>query len=55
MPTNVVERLRALGHQVTVEAGYANQAFGGAQLIRRREAGYEAGTDHRKDGMATGY
>lgn len=55
MPASVVEGLRALGHEVVVEQGYANQAFGGAQLIRRREGYFEAGSDHRKDGGAVGF
>lgn len=55
MSPHVVEGLRALGHEVVVESGYANQAFGGAQLIRRREGYFEAGSDHRKDGGAFGY
>jgi len=29
--------------------------FGGAQLIYRLEQGYCAGSDHRKEGMASGY
>ena len=55
MPQDVVAGLRNLGHEVVVEEGYANQAFGGAQLIRRREGGYEVGSDHRKDGCAVGF
>jgi gamma-glutamyltranspeptidase/glutathione hydrolase len=55
MPQDTVDALKSLGHQVVVAPGYANQAFGGAQLIRRREGCYEAGSDHRKDGAAVGY
>jgi gamma-glutamyltranspeptidase/glutathione hydrolase len=55
MPSGVVDRLRDLGHHVVVEPGYANQSFGGAQLIRKRANYYEAGSDHRKDGAAVGY
>jgi gamma-glutamyltranspeptidase/glutathione hydrolase len=55
MPEDIVSGLRRLGHRVVVERGYANQAFGGAQLIRRRDGFYEAGSDHRKDGMAVGF
>ncbi len=55
MSPSVVEGLRALGHSVIVETGYANQAFGGAQLIRRRKGYFEAGSDHRKDGGAVGF
>jgi gamma-glutamyltranspeptidase/glutathione hydrolase len=55
MPAEVVSGLEALGHRVVVHPGYANQAFGGAQLIRRRNGGYETGSDHRKDGCAVGF
>lgn len=55
MDPEVINELRALGHEVAVEQGYANQSFGGAQLIRRRENYYEAGSDHRKDGAAVGF
>ncbi len=55
MPTEVVSGLLGLGHRVVVDPGYANQSFGGAQLIRRREGYYEAGSDSRKDGMAVGF
>ncbi len=55
MAPEVVSGLRQLGHRVVVEPGYADQSFGGAQLIRRREGYYEAGSDHRRDGMAVGY
>jgi gamma-glutamyltranspeptidase/glutathione hydrolase len=55
MPTETVAALARMGHRVNVDPGYANQSFGGAQLIRRREGSYEAGSDHRKDGMAVGF
>jgi gamma-glutamyltranspeptidase/glutathione hydrolase len=55
MDASVIDGLRNLGHDVVVELGYANQAFGGAQLIRRRDGYYAAGSDHRKDGVAVGY
>ncbi len=55
MDSAIVDGLKALGHQVVVTPGYANQAFGGAQLIRRRDGFYEAGSDHRKDGCAVGF
>jgi gamma-glutamyltranspeptidase/glutathione hydrolase len=55
MPAEVARHLRALGHEVTVESGWANQSFGGAQLIQRHGDGYVAGSDQRKDGMAVGY
>lgn len=50
-----VDGLRRLGHQVVVEPGYANQIFGGAQIILRHGDSYEAGSDHRKDGCAVGF
>lgn len=55
MDLQTIGELRERGHNVVVEPGYANQSFGGAQLIRRREEHYEAGSDHRKDGTAVGY
>ncbi|AIE86372.1 gamma-glutamyltransferase family protein [Fimbriimonas ginsengisoli] len=55
MPPTVVERLRTLGHEVEVQPGWTNQAFGGAQLIRRNGDGYVAGTESRKDGAAVGF
>ncbi|GAB1384865.1 gamma-glutamyltransferase family protein [Melaminivora sp.] len=48
----VVQQLRALGHEVTVEAGNGVFAFGGAQLVLRQGQGYVAGSDPRKDGCA---
>jgi len=55
MPTSVVEGLRAIGHEVSVHEGWANQSFGGAQLIVSGTDGYIAGSDQRKDGQAVGY
>ena len=55
MNERVIEGLRALGHTVQVEAGWANQSFGGAQLILKTASGYIAGSDQRKDGQATGF
>jgi gamma-glutamyltranspeptidase/glutathione hydrolase len=52
---DVVRGLEALGHIVSQEAGDAEFGFGGAQLIRRTAAGYIAGSDHRKDGLAAGF
>jgi len=52
MPADVVDGLKARGHRVVVSP---DTAFGGAQLIRRMADGYEAGSDHRKDGMAAGF
>jgi len=55
MPTDTVEALRALGHKVVVSSGWADQSFGGAQLILRGEGCYVAGSDQRKDGQAIGF
>ncbi|WP_367066487.1 gamma-glutamyltransferase family protein [Oryzisolibacter sp. LB2S] len=51
----VVERLRALGHEVTVETGNGVFAFGGAQLVLRQGDCYIAGSDPRKDGCAVAF
>lgn len=55
MPQAVVSGLIKMGHRVVVAPGDAHQAFGGAQRIRRRDGYYEAGSDHRKDGLAAGF
>jgi gamma-glutamyltranspeptidase / glutathione hydrolase len=51
-PAETVADLRARGHEIEHPDG---QTFGGAQLVWRGEAGYVAGSDHRKDGQAVGY
>ena len=51
----VVEALRARGHEITVEEGNGVFAFGGAQLILREGGHYIAGSDPRKDGQAVAY
>ena len=55
MPYSVVETLQGLGHKVFVGSGWANQSFGGAQLIYREGGAYVAGSDQRKDGQAVGF
>ncbi|MBW4707187.1 gamma-glutamyltransferase family protein [Roseobacter sp. YSTF-M11] len=56
MPRDVLEALRAMGHQVSLEAPDNAFGFGGAQLIHRLPGrGYVAGSDPRKDGMAVGF
>jgi len=55
MPEATIKKLRSLGHEVEVQSGWANQSFGGAQLIVRRDDTYIAGSDQRKDGQATGW
>ncbi|WP_312302562.1 gamma-glutamyltransferase family protein [Pulveribacter sp.] len=52
---DVVRRLRALGHDVTVEPGSGVFAFGGAQLVLRLGEAYVAGSDPRKDGCAVAF
>jgi gamma-glutamyltranspeptidase/glutathione hydrolase len=49
----LVKGLEARGHAVKLSANII--PFGGAQLIHRAEAGYCAGSDHRKDGCAAGF
>ncbi|SNT31465.1 gamma-glutamyltransferase family protein [Tropicimonas sediminicola] len=52
----IVEGLRALGHQITVQAPDNAFSFGGAQLVHRLPGGgYAAGSDPRKDGQAAGF
>ncbi|MDB5912079.1 MAG: gamma-glutamyltransferase family protein [Ramlibacter sp.] len=55
MPPALVRGLEARGHQIQREAPGAAFGFGGAQAIVRTDAGYVAGSDHRKDGMAVGF
>ncbi|MAQ46943.1 MAG: gamma-glutamyltransferase [Confluentimicrobium sp.] len=56
LSAEVIEGLRALGHQITVEAPDNAFGFGGAQLVQRLpEGGYAAGSDPRKDGQAAGF
>ncbi|MDR6213130.1 gamma-glutamyltransferase family protein [Paracidovorax wautersii] len=51
----VVQALRAMGHEVTVEEGNGVFAFGGAQLVLRDGDHYVAGSDPRKDGHAVAF
>lgn len=55
MPQATQERLRYMGHDIRVETPDSSFGFGGAQLIMRQGAGYVAGSDHRKDGVAVGF
>ncbi|KAA0217525.1 MAG: gamma-glutamyltransferase family protein [Leptolyngbya sp. PLA3] len=50
----VYERLRALGHDLTVHEK-RNAAFGRGQVIYRLPDGYCAGSDLRSDGQAVGF
>ena len=47
--------LEKLGHDIRVETPTESFGFGGAQLVRRIEGGYAAGSDPRKDGQAAGF
>ncbi|MCR8548982.1 gamma-glutamyltransferase family protein [Salipiger sp. P9] len=51
----LAEKLAALGHQVHRESPDAVFGFGGAQLVLRSGAGYVAGSDPRKDGLALAF
>ncbi|MEW9921303.1 gamma-glutamyltransferase family protein [Marimonas sp. MJW-29] len=55
-PEATIEALRAMGHEITLEAPDNAFGFGGAQLIQRLgERGYAGGSDPRKDGAAIGF
>ena len=49
----VASNLEARGHNIVT--GSPEYLFGGAQLIIKMEDGYCAGSDHRKEGLASGY
>jgi gamma-glutamyltranspeptidase/glutathione hydrolase len=55
MPEATRAALAAMGHEIVLEPPDTAFGMGGAQLIRRTEAGYVAGSDHRKDGCAVGF
>ena len=50
---DVARDLQARGHDIVT--GSPEYLFGGAQLIVKLEDGYCAGSDHRKEGLASGY
>ena len=58
MPSNVIEGLRAMGHEVAVQPANSLD-FGSAQAIARLtdddNSAYIAGSDHRRDGCAAGF
>ena len=58
MPKSVVEGLKALGHEVAVQPANSLD-FGSAQAIAKLsedvDSAYIAGSDHRRDGLATGF
>ena len=49
----VASELAARGHDLVMDE--AEHLFGGAQLIVKLEDGYCGGSDHRKEGLATGF
>ena len=51
---DVLKGLADLGHNV-VPLPHGSQDFGAAQLIRRMDFGYAAGSEPRRDGQAVGY
>ena len=51
---DVLKGLANLGHNV-VALPHGSQDFGAAQLIRKMEFGYAAGSEPRRDGHAVGY
>ena len=54
VPDEVLDDLTRRGHDVARSGGY--EGFGGAQgIVRLPEGVYMAGSDHRRDGCATGY
>ncbi len=56
IPSDTLQRLSDMGHQVQCEAPDNAFGFGGAQLIARLDDGvYAAGSDPRKDGQAVGF
>ncbi|HEY2051382.1 MAG TPA: gamma-glutamyltransferase, partial [Caulobacteraceae bacterium] len=54
MDEHAVETLRSLGHEVELESDKEAFNFGGAQIVLKTDAGYVAGSDPRKDGLAIG-
>ncbi|PCI36525.1 MAG: gamma-glutamyltransferase, partial [Elusimicrobia bacterium] len=50
---SVIQGLLDRGHQIKHDN--PEHIFGGAQLICRLEDGYVAGSDHRKEGLASGF
>jgi gamma-glutamyltranspeptidase/glutathione hydrolase len=53
---DVLAALEAKGHRIARDPGDGTAfGFGGAQIVRRIEGGYVAGSDPRKDGGAVGF
>ena len=56
MDADLINGLKELGHEITVELPDDAFGFGGAQLIQKLPSGgFIGGTDPRKDGAAVGY
>jgi gamma-glutamyltranspeptidase/glutathione hydrolase len=55
VPDNVAADLANRGHVIEREPPDSAFGFGGAQLVRRIDGGYVAGSDPRKDGLAAGF
>ena len=56
LPTDTLEALSAMGHQLTLEAPDNAFGFGGAQLIQKLESGaFAGGSEPRKDGQVVGF
>ena len=54
MPTNTVDALKRLGHNIVV-ADRFNTDFGRAQVILKTQGGYIGGSEWRTDGQAVGF
>lgn len=56
IPEPTIAKLRAMGHEITLEAPDNAFGFGGAQIIQCLENGiYAGGSDPRKDGAAVSF
>ncbi|MGM4920433.1 gamma-glutamyltransferase [Tardiphaga sp. 813_E8_N1_3] len=55
VPDDVAADLASRGHVIEREPPDSAFGFGGAQLVRKIDGGYVAGSDPRKDGLAAGY
>jgi gamma-glutamyltranspeptidase/glutathione hydrolase len=55
VPDNVAADLASRGHVIEREPPDSAFGFGGAQLVRKIDGGYVAGSDPRKDGLAAGF
>jgi len=55
VPDDVAADLAGRGHELEREPPDSAFGFGGAQLVRKVDGGYVAGSDPRKDGHAAGF